>query len=256
MQVNLAVPTQSDLITEANSTLSVAKSITIDSPAMYAAAARELQELKGRAKALDERRKEITRPLDEAKKAILDLFRAPLAVLEEAEGVLKRSIITWDAEQERLRKIEEARLREEARKERERLEAEARKAEEAARKKAEELQRKAAAEAAAGNAAKAAALADKAAAVVDNAGEKAAALQQQAAVVQAPTVVREQQKVAGISMRTRWLARVVNADLVPREYLVPNEQALNKIAEATKGSIKIPGVEIYGKSEVAASSRR
>lgn len=256
MQVNLVVPTQTELETEARGMLTVARSIKIDSPEMYSAAARELQEIKGRAKALDEKRKAITKPLDDAKKAVMDLFRAPLAVLDEAEGVLKRSILTWDSEQERLRAAEEMRLREEARKERERLQAEARKAEEAARKKAEELQRKAAAEAAAGNAAKAAALAEKAASVVDNAGEKAAALQQQAEIVQAVTVVREQPKVAGISMRTLWRARVVDHALVPREYMIPNDQALNKVAEATKGAIKIPGVEIYSEQSVASSARR
>lgn len=255
MQVNLTLPTQTELESVTKIALDSAQSLKIDSPAMYASAARELQEIKGRAKALDEKRKAITAPLDAAKKAVMDLFRSPLATLEQAESVIKRAIVAWDSEQERLRKAEEMRLREVARKERERLEAEARKAEEVARKKSEELKLKAEAQAAAGNVEKANALLEKASATLESASDKAAALQQQASIVQAPTVVREQSKVAGISMRTLWRARVVDASLVPREYMLPNETALNKVAEATKGSIKIPGVEIYSEQSVAASRK-
>lgn len=51
-----------------------------------------LVEVKGRAKALDDRMREITRPLNEALKSTRDLFKPALKYYEAAEEVLKRKI--------------------------------------------------------------------------------------------------------------------------------------------------------------------
>lgn len=50
-------------------------------------------------------------------------------------------------------------------------------------------------------------------------------------------------KAAGVSFREVWSAEVVDLDKIPREYLIPDMNALNALAKATKGSIKIAGVE-------------
>ena len=68
-------------------------------------------------------------------------------------------------------------------------------------------------------------------------------------IISAPVVV-EPVKVAAPAktatvFQTRWKARVVNASLVPDEYWVLDEQKIGAVARATKGAIKIPGVEIY-----------
>lgn len=50
-------------------------------------------------------------------------------------------------------------------------------------------------------------------------------------------------KVAGISYRETWKHRIVDASLIPREYLMPNESSIATVIAATKGAVKIPGVE-------------
>lgn len=51
-----------------------------------------LVDVKGKAKALDDRMREITKPLNEALKSTRDLFRGALGAYEEAEEILKRKI--------------------------------------------------------------------------------------------------------------------------------------------------------------------
>jgi len=74
---------------------------------------------------------------------------------------------------------------------------------------------------------------------------KAEELQEQAEEVEvvAPVVAPKVEKVKGVSYKENWSAIVVDETKVPREYLQVNTMALNRIAKATKGSIKIPGVE-------------
>lgn len=62
----------------------------------------------------------------------------------------------------------------------------------------------------------------------------------------APVVmVEEPEKQKKESTVSEWKARVVKLSIVPREYLVVNQQALDALAKATKGSIELPGVEFY-----------
>ena len=49
-------------------------------------------------------------------------------------------------------------------------------------------------------------------------------------------------KVRGTTMREVWRAVVVDPAQVPREYMVVNEPLLQKLAQATKGAVPIPGV--------------
>lgn len=67
-----------------------------------------------------------------------------------------------------------------------------------------------------------------------------------AAQVIAPVVhVAPIVETTGSSIRRTWKARVVDVSLVPREYMVVNEVALQGFARATKGQVKIAGVEFY-----------
>lgn len=255
MDIRVDTPNQQELVTQAQGILAIAMEYKIDSVDMYQMAASELQTIKGRAKALDEKRKSITKPIDEAKTAVMDMFRQPLAILTEAEGVIKRALLTYDQEQEALRKAEEDRLREIARKEREALEAKAKEAERAAAEKAAALKKQAEEAAAAGNVAEAAKLEAKAETVTAKAEDRASALTMQAHAIAAPTVVREVPKVAGLSKQTVWHARVEDASLVPREYLVVNEKLLDGVAKSTKGAIKVPGVTFYAEIIAKSSAR-
>lgn len=69
------------------------------------------------------------------------------------------------------------------------------------------------------------------------------------AIISAPVVVEPVKVSAPVKMatvlQTRWKARIVDASLIPREYLMVDDQKIGAVARATKGSITIPGVEIY-----------
>ncbi len=67
--------------------------------------------------------------------------------------------------------------------------------------------------------------------------------------------VTEPKKVDGISFKNLWQARVVNVERIPREYLIPDIHKLNRIATATGGGAKIPGVEFYEETIVASRSK-
>lgn len=198
------------------------KNLTITGQADYESAAAVLRSVKDMAKSLEEARKRITTPLDNAKKAVMDLFRPPTLVLEIAEKKIKETMIAYTNEQERIRFEREEKLRKQAEneetKKRAALEEKARKAREAGNE------------------------------------EKADQLEQKAAEVhvQAPVLASTVQKVDGISMKQNWKARVIDANKVPREYLVVDEQKLNQMAKATKGSLSIAGVEFYAEDVLAS----
>ena len=145
-----------------------------------------------------------------------------LKPLQDAESTLKRNLLTFHNEQERIRQEEQRKLQaaadEAARKERARLEREA------AKLKTPELRE-----------------------------ERMA----QAAAVIAPvvSVASVAPVVSGQSIRKTWTAKVVNAAIVPREWLVVNYKALDGFAKATRGAIPVAGVEFTEVSSLASSGR-
>lgn len=96
----------------------------VDQPSLDLAG-EELRAIKERAAKLDAQRKAITKPMDEAKAAVMDLFRGPIDILQRAESILKGKVLTYQRDQEA--KAAEARRAAEAaaQAERERLEREA-----------------------------------------------------------------------------------------------------------------------------------
>ena len=186
----------------------------------YSTAGNYLRDIKGATKQLNDLRKSMTAPLDESKKRIMEFFRKPLDILSKAEGALKCGMLTYQQEQERKRREEEARLQEKARKEAERLAARAEKAE------------------ANGNI------------------EKAETLRQEAQEKEmlTPVVASPVEKVAGISTKKVWKFEIVNEDLIPREYMIADEARIGKVVRATAGTLTIPGVRIYAEDVLAARS--
>lgn len=77
----------------------------------YVAASDILTDIVKRRKELDELRKNITRPMDEAKKKVMDLFRPVENQVIEVERQLKTAIATYDAKQKQKRLQQEAALR-------------------------------------------------------------------------------------------------------------------------------------------------
>lgn len=190
-------------------------------PEQYTGAAEHLKLIKTRYDELEELRKSMTRPLDDSKKRIMDFFRRPLEALTNAENLIKRAMLTWQQTQEQIRRAEEARLAEIQRKEAEKLTERARKAEEAGKtERAEELRQQA-----------------------------------QEKEMFVPTVASTVEKIKGISTRTYWRYRVINEALIPRDYLIPNHEKLAAIAEVTKGTLKVAGIEFYSEESMSASNR-
>lgn len=183
-----------------------------------------VKKIKTIAKGLEDERMATTRPMDEAKKQVMDLYRQPLDNLAKAESVIKKAVIDYDNEQRR--KAEELQRK---------LQAEA---EEKARKEREKLAVRAAKAAEAGN------------------EEKAAALLEKADEVQVfvPIVQTIAPKSTGISTRKVWKYRIVDVNKLPREYMIPNDALLSGLARSTQGAIPVPGIEFYAEDSLAIRS--
>ncbi len=252
MLPDLNNPEVREVTSEAQALAAAAAGYAVKTADQYAAAGEELRRVKSAQKRLEDVRKSITRPIDAAKKAVMDLFRDPETKLAAAESGIKAAMVKFSDEQERIRQEEQRRLEEIARREREKLAAQAAEAERKAREKAEVERLAAESAAAAGRHEEAAKLAAKAAAIEERSAAKVDALQMRAATVVAPVIQSEAPKVAGTSTREEWRWEVVDADAVPREYLVVDEVKLGRVVRALKGDAKIPGVRIYPVRGLAA----
>lgn len=211
-------PEVQELTTQSEALLALSSTYRVATQEQYAGAGDELKRVKAAQKKLDVLRKSMTVPIDAAKKAIMDLFRAPEDRLARAESGIKRAMIAYSEEQERIRREEQRKADEAARKERERVEAQARKAAESGKV------------------------------------EKAEQLEERAAAVVAPVIQREAPKVSGVNMRDAWLFEITDPNLVPREYLVVDESKIRKIVGALKGDTTIPGVRVYSEKRMAAGA--
>lgn len=242
------------LTTRAQAALDFAVDFVIDSPEMFALAGDDLKSVKAMQKEVEEKRTSITGPLNQAVKAVNDLFRPPKDYLDKAEATIKRAMVGWQTEQERI--AAEARRQAEAaaRAERERLAAEAARQAEEARKAAAEAQ--AAAEA--GD--HAAAAAATAAAQEAQAAAEVTALT--AEVVSVTPAVVAPASVAGIVGRTTYSAEVtdllalvkaVAAGQAPLECLQADMKFLGAQARAFKKAGQLyPGVNITAERGIAA----
>lgn len=76
----------------------------------------------------------------------------------------------------------------------------------------------------------------------ESSGDIATAAEAVAAAAIAQATVTVMPKVAGTSMREVWKAVVVDVSQLPREYMIVNQSMLDKMAQATKGAVPIPGV--------------
>lgn len=181
---------------------------------------------------VDEFRKSFTRPLDEYKKRIMDLFRPAETELKNAENIAKRALLAFQQEERRKAEEEAARIRKE---------------QEAARKAEEERLK-----------------AEQEEAELAGDEQKAAEVEaQKTAIETMPEVVppvMETPKIQGVSTSKLWKGRVVNMSVLLKhivdsgnfENLVEvNRSVLNQLAKSTKGTLNIPGVEFYAEESMA-----
>ena len=174
--------------------------------------------IKGKIKELDEKRKSITIPLDIAKKNIMALFNPIIDRLNNGIEIIDQGVIIFSDEQDRKAREAQAKLDEAARKEREKLEA-----------KAKELE-------------------------AQGKTERAAACLEKANNAIAPTVNIEAPKIAGQAIKEIWYAEVTDFKALSDDYKLPDQSKLDKVAQATKGKINLPGVKFYSKKIVSGRS--
>jgi hypothetical protein len=254
-------PDSDALTKESNGHLAVAKSYKIDSPETFALAADDLQSIKGRIKTLNEQRLTITRPLDAAKEAVMSLFRKPLETLAEAETVIKRAMLTYQNEEDRKAREEQARRQAEADAERRRVEAEAKRKQDEAnlaeqnRLAAEAKMNDAIASGDSTAIAQAETVVEAARTTEAEVQAEVATLEVTAAVISAPIVADASPKAAGISTRENWKYEIVDVNLIPREYLMVDEKKIGQVVKALKKDTNIAGIRAYPESTLAARSK-
>lgn len=229
VKVEIDDSTLTHIDTALNLTVTV-KDLKISNNDEYINAGQFLKKIKGVSKLIDDSRKEITTPLNEIKNRVMEFFNSPLKELSQAEFILKKAIIGYQQEQDRI-------LRQAEQKAIERAMAEERKKIKALEERAKKEEKK-------GN------------------PEKAEMLKERAADVYVPTVVQAPtiEKVQGISTKKVWKARIIDFSSIPKNYYINDEKVqaaiqaiVNKLATATKGAMPIQGVEFYLESTLSAS---
>lgn len=206
------------LVDESSHLLTHATEFKIATAVSYQLAGEDLKRIKGAMKRLEDLRTAITRPMDAAKRAVMDLFRQPAERLETAERTIKGAMVSYANEMERQQREERDRAEREAQAERDRL------------------------------AAAAARAADRGEA------DTADAIQQQADSVAAVVPIRETPKIAGIHFRDVWKFEITDAAAIPREFLQVDEQKIRRVVQAMKGDTRIPGVRPYAEKQPSSSA--
>lgn len=228
MNVTVQTPDQATIVRQAQSALSMVDSFEISDSVTFELAADELKAIKKRASDLEAKRKSITKPLDDAKKAVMELFRGPVDVLARAEKLLKSKMLDYQREEQR--KVDEARALAEkaAEEERKRQLAEA-----------EKLRQE------------------------GKAGEAAVKEQMAETVVAVPSVNTEATKVAGVSTRKTVDFEVTDLHALVK-HVAENPDLLGLLKEDTtkvrayvRGlgmSCKLPGVRVFEKQTLSSRS--
>lgn len=252
----------------AKASLTTATELTIDSPLMLEAAGEELQAIKTLQEKVEASRTSITKPMNDALKAVNALFKAPAEFLALAEAKIKSAMLTYREGEER--RIADARRKadEEAMKERDRLAEIARGKEREAREAADrsiKLDREALAAEDRGDIDTAIAARDEAELHREDSETAQSAAEDmalQSAIVTVPALQEAPQKVTGISSRKTYSAEVIDLSLLvaaiaggkaPIEAICADEKFLNQQARAFKKEGALyPGVKAVAIKSIAA----
>uniref|UniRef100_A0A6M3Y097 Uncharacterized protein n=1 Tax=viral metagenome TaxID=1070528 RepID=A0A6M3Y097_9ZZZZ len=189
--------------------------LVITSQTEYESTATFLQLIKGQQKKVGEIFDPIIVKAHQAHKEAITQRDKYLNPLKDAEKKIKLLMVGYTDEQERLARIEQLRLQKiadaEAEKERKKLEARIERAEASGKEdKAEEL-----------------------------------TLQKEMIQpISVPVIAPNIENPKGISYRDDYSVEIIDFKLLPDTYKLPNMSALDKIAQATKGAVQIPGVKI------------
>lgn len=214
--VEAAPPDTTAIESQANAAIQRAKAFDIESADDLLEAGEALRKIKTLRARLEDAFRPTIKAAHQTHKVALAALATRDAVPAEAERIIKGKVGTYQAEQERIRRAEEDRLRKIAREEEEE-----RQIAEAAQLEAE--------------------------------GEAEAAEEVVSRPVAPPPVVVASTvpKVAGVSTRQVTKHRIVDASKIPRPYMKPNEQAIAAVGRALGPQAKIEGVEFYQEDVVS-----
>lgn len=243
MSTQVATPSvPQEIIGMVQNSVEMADVYVIDTQEMADLAGEDLKALARLKKQTEDARLSITRPLDAAKKAAMDVYRPLIERIEAADSILRRKLNAYLTEQDRIRREAEA---------------------EAERSRRAELAKLEQEQAAARAAAEAAIEANDEVAL-DAAMEKAAEIEDKALETEcAPTNIAKAEKVSGINQAVTYVAGEIdlaalvaaaaaNPDLLV--YLSPNTTEINRVVKALRERANIPGVSV--KREVGLRVRK
>lgn len=254
LAVSVDMPQINALAAAAQRGLVNAQATIIDSAITYDAAADDLRTISLRIDSIEDLRKSIVKPFQDAVKNANAQFSGPAAIWKSASDTLRTAMLGYSRRQEQIAREAREKAEAAARAEQDRLREEAAAATAKADAEAAELRRKADELAAAGKAAQAAKMAARADSREDAGRSQAIAATIAAQqVVAAAAPVFEPVAAKGVAGTKRFTAEVV--DLVAlikhvaehpelQHYLEANLTALRQFATATRGAAPIPGVRI------------
>jgi len=205
-------PPDADMLANVREFARNAQTLVVSDLASRDGAALQLREVATFMKVLDDNRKQRTRPIDAAKKAVMDEYKPVETELATARMAITAGISTFDR---------------------------------AERMKALEAQQ-AADEAAAKERARLAKLAEKAEARGDTAKADEFERRSEFVATQAPVAVPPP-KLEGVSTRQVWKFDVVDASQLPNRYLVPDMVALGAAVKSLGADATnvIPGIRVW-----------
>ena len=209
----ITIPETAEMDRQASNAESFAAQLEIVTHDDYVAAGAQWKALGALAKEIKETFEPIRKKLEGAKKEVIKQRDRHLLPVDEAKKAIKAKMISYDAEQERLRKAEQERLQLEAKK----------KAEDEAIRAAE--------------AAEAAGKADVAEAIIE-APPKPPAV----------TLPKGTPAIEGFRTQTRWDFEITDEKLIPRQYLVVDHVGIRKVVMAMKDDTNIPGIRAFSKT--------
>jgi hypothetical protein len=200
----------------AESLLDAAKKIKIVDQRGYEDAAATLIKLSSKETEIDDQRTALKKPINQAAATVQALFKPALTFLEEAKAIIKKEMGAYYEREEAKRLATEQKAEDDAAAERQRLlEAAAKSRNKSVRTDLE-----------------------------------AAAQNVTCFEVHIPPPV-----ASGISMRENWEWEVEDESLIPREYLVVDEVAINALVRAKKDKTRIPGIKVKSSKKPAVGGR-
>lgn len=216
---NLAAdPEVAALVPERSKLAAFAKGLVIKTQEGYEKAADLLKTIKGNLRTIEDARTRITGPMNEALREINKQAKEASALFLEDEKIIKRAMIAYSDEQDRLRAEEQRKANEAAERERKR-----------------QLE-----------------IADRARAKGQE--SKAELHEERAAAVVAPISQHVAPKVDGVSIPKVWDFEITDPAAIPREYMDISETRIRKVVQALKGGTNIPGVRVFERKRIASGA--